>query len=171
MAIFPKLAVEGAPDLGGLGGAAGDELEGTEGPSVGGVVGVAAVGGETVGEAAGGGEVTVGEAAGGGEAGDLAGDILGASDGDLAGDVLGAGDGVGAATDAELNNPKTKTKQRTALNRAILSVSCCSSANSCHGNCMESIPFSSSKMKTTGINARGTGKEKTRHREIGRAHV
>ncbi|WP_252725599.1 hypothetical protein, partial [Acinetobacter indicus] len=166
MAIFPKLAVEGAPDLPGLGGLTGDELKGVEAAPVGGVlIGVAAVVGATVGEAAGGveatgvGEATVGEAAGGGEAGDLAGDILGASDGDLAGDVLGAGDGVGAAIEAELNNPTTKTKQRTALNRAILSVSCCPSANSCHGNCMESIPFSSSKMKTTGINARGRGKE------------
>lgn len=99
MAIFPKLAVEGAPDLPGLGGLTGDELEVAEGPPVGGVLGVVAVaGGEaTVGEATGGGEATVGEAAGGGEAGDLAGDILGASDGDLAGDILGAGDGVGAA--------------------------------------------------------------------------
>lgn len=86
------------------------------------VTGAAAVGTATVGEAAGE-EATVGEAAGGGEAGDFAGEILGAADGDLAGDDLGAGEGVGAAMEAELNNPKAKTKQRIALNRAILFVS------------------------------------------------
>lgn len=124
MAMFPKLAVEEAADLAGLGGLTGDELvKGGEGPPAGGVVtgAAAAVGTATVGEAAGE-AATVGEAAGG-EAGDFAGEILGAADGDLAGDNLGAGEGVGAAMEAELNNPKAKTKQRIALNRAILFVS------------------------------------------------
>jgi hypothetical protein len=66
------------------------------------------------------GEETVGGVAGGGEAGDGA-------TGDLAGDTFGAAAmGVGAgAGEAELINPNTKTKQRSALNRAILSESGC----------------------------------------------
>jgi hypothetical protein len=69
------------------------------------------------------GEEAVGGVGGGevgdGAAGDLAGDVFGAAD-------MGAVAGAGAAIEAELNSPKAKTKQRSALNRAILSGSCCS---------------------------------------------
>jgi hypothetical protein len=132
MAIFSKRAVEAAPPV--LAGAEAGvslmeeplvEVVGfSEGLSVG-VVGVAGV-------VARAGEPTVGGLAGGvetgdGATGDLAGDTLGAATAALgaATAALGAGPGAGAAIQAELNNPMAKTKQRSALNRAILSVSCC----------------------------------------------
>jgi hypothetical protein len=82
----------------------------------------AEVGGVETLEGADAGEETVGGVAVGGEAGD---GVVG----DWTGDSLGVpalGDDAGAgAGEAELITPKTKTKQRIALNRPILSAGCC----------------------------------------------
>lgn len=104
MASFSKLAVEAAPVL----------TVGAEAEVLAVETGETAPRGRDVGD--------FGEAANlaGAEAtGDFALDFVG----DLAG--AGAGAGVCAAIEAEVNNTKAKAKQRSALNLAILLVSCC----------------------------------------------
>lgn len=83
-----------------------------------------------------------------GEEAVLLGAGAGTATGDFALDLAGAG--AGAAIETELKYTKAKTKQRSAMNRAILFLGWESSTIiSCDGNFRSSI--SSSQMNTTGM--------------------
>lgn len=102
MASFSKLAVEAAPVL----------TVGAEAEVLAVETGETAPRGRDVGDF--------------GEAANLAGaEATGDFALDFVGDLAGAGAGVCAAIVAEVNNTKAKAKQRSALNLAILLVSCC----------------------------------------------